>query len=167
MPVWKSSPGNKLQAFFEMDTGRPPAPHEYVRALKMTDEKSIPEKMGIPDYEFRLVFGGTTVDYDIDKEETNRRKHGYSLLSAVHILERLIFPFGNSAPHAMSDAFLEKGKNGKEEVRHMHLSIDDSGKVVFMVTTMRPEEIVRVISFRRASEQEREKFRELTGYVEP
>ncbi len=123
--------------------------------------------MGIPDYEFRLVFGGTTVDYDLDKEESNRKKHEYSLLSAVHLLERLILPFGTTAPHATSDAFLEKLKNGTEEVRHMHLSIDDSGKVVFMVTTMRPDEIVRVISFRRASEQERAKFRELTGYVEP
>jgi len=128
----------------------------------MTVERSILEKMGIPDYGFRLVFGRTTVDYDLDKEDTNRRKHGYSLLSGVHLLERLLFPFGGSTPHAVSDAFDENG-----EVRHMHLSVDDSGKVVLMVTTMRPKETVRVISFRRASEQERLKLRELTGYVEP
>ena len=56
--------------------------------------------------------------------------------------------------------------NGKEEVRHMHLSVDDSGKVVFMATTIQPDETVRVVSSRRASQQEREIFRELTGYVE-
>ncbi len=46
------------------------------------------------------------------------------------------------------------------------MSVDDSGKVVLMVTTMRPAETVRVISFRRASEDERKKFWELTGYTE-
>jgi uncharacterized DUF497 family protein len=46
------------------------------------------------------------------------------------------------------------------------MSIDDNGKVVHMVTTMRPNETVRVISFRRASKEERQKFFELTGYAE-
>lgn len=128
----------------------------------MTEGTNIPRKLGIPDYEFRVVFGGTTLDYDLDKEDANRKKHGYSLLSGVHLLERLVFPIGGSPPHAVSDAFVENG-----EVRHMHLSVDDADKVVIMVTTMRPNETVRVISFRRASEQERLKFRELTGYVEP
>lgn len=49
----------------------------------------------------------------------------------------------------------------------MLMSVDDCGDVALMVTTMRPDETVRVISFRRARENEREKFRELTGYVEP
>jgi len=128
----------------------------------MTEDISIPRKLGIPDYEFRVVFGGTTFDYDLDKEDANRKKHGYSLLSGVHLLERLVFPCGGLPPHSVSDAFVEN-----DEVRHMHLSVDDTGKVVFMVTTMRPKETVRVISFRRASEQERLNFRELTGYVEP
>ncbi len=126
----------------------------------MTEDINVPERLGIPDYEFRVVFGGTTVDYDWDKEEANRKKHGYSLLSGVHLLERLLL-MGDSSPHAVSDGFLENG-----EVRHMHLSVDDDGKVVFMVTTMRPNEVVRVISFRRASEEERARFRESTGYVE-
>ena len=133
----------------------------------MSEDKSIPDKLGIPDYEFRLVFGSTTVDYDLDKEDTNRKKHGYSLLSAVHLLERLLLPSETPVPHAVSDAFLEKGKDGKEEVRHMHISVDDSGKVVFMATTMRHDETVRVMSFRRASEQERVNFKNLTGYIEP
>ena len=62
----------------------------------------------------------------------------------------------------ISDAFKEKG-----EVRHMHMSVDDCGDVVLMVTTMRPDETVRVISFRRASEEERERFRQNTGYAKP
>jgi len=121
----------------------------------------VPQRLGIPTHEFRVVFGGTTVDYDLDKEDINRKKHGYSLQSAVHLLERYVFPFGDAPPHVVSDAFIENG-----EIRHMHMSADDNGKVVYMVTTMRPKETVRVISFRRASEAERQTFRELTGYTE-
>ena len=120
----------------------------------------IPNKLGIPDHEFRLVFGRTQIDYDQEKEESNRRKHGYSLQSAVYLLERIMLPIGGKPPHAISDSFLEKG-----EVRHMHMSVDDDGKVVVMVTTMREDETVRVISFRRAHEDEREWFRKFTGNV--
>jgi len=119
------------------------------------------EKLGVPEYEFRVIFGGTTVDYDPEKENSNRKKHGYSLESAVHLLECIVLPIEANKPHAVSDAFQENG-----ETRHMHMSVDDSGKVVHMVTTMRPNETVRVISFRRASEEERQKFLELTGYAE-
>lgn len=119
------------------------------------------EMLGIPEYEFRVILGGTTVGYDLAKEEINRKKHGYSLVSAVHLLERLILPLGIVQPHAVSDSFKENG-----EIRHMHMSVDDSGKVVHMVSTMRPNETCRVISFRRASEEERYKFTELTGYIE-
>jgi len=44
----------------------------------MTEDINVPERLGIPDYEFRVVFGGTAVDYDWNKEEINRKKHGYS-----------------------------------------------------------------------------------------
>ena len=120
----------------------------------------IPAKLGIPTYEFRVVFGQTKIDYDINKEHINRKKHGYSLESAVHLLERFVLPLGNKPPHAVSDAFIDNG-----EVRHMHIGVGDSGEVVFMVTTMRSDEIVRIISFRRASEAETNTFRQLTGYV--
>jgi uncharacterized DUF497 family protein len=123
---------------------------------------NIPAKLGIPDYEFRLVLGSTKIDYDPDKEGDNRKKHGYSFESAVYLLERLLLPLGNPKPHIVSDAFQENG-----EVRHVHMSVDDSGNVVLMVTTMRPSEIVRVISFRRAHEDERRKFQELTDYIKP
>jgi uncharacterized DUF497 family protein len=121
---------------------------------------SIPMKLGIQDYEFRVVIGRTKIDYDQDKEDANRENHGYSLESAVHLLERFVLPLGNQPPYVVSDAFMEN-----EEIRHMHMSVDDCGDVVLMVTTMRSDETVRVISFRRAHKGERQQFQELTGYA--
>ena len=43
----------------------------------------IPKKLGIKDTDFRGVFGRTKIDYDPDKEDFNRKKHGYSLQSAA------------------------------------------------------------------------------------
>ena len=123
---------------------------------------NVPIVMGIPEHEFRLVFGGTTINFDPNKEGGNRKKHKYSLESAVFLLKNLVSPFGQARPHIITDSFLENG-----EVRHMHLSVDDSSHVVLMVTTMRPNEFVRVISFRRANIDERELFAKHTGYLEP
>lgn len=95
------------------------------------------ETLGIPAHEFRLIFGHSRIDYDRNKEDGNRRKHGYSLASAAHLLERIMFPIGANVPHAISDSFICKG-----EVRHMHMSVDEIGKVVLMVTTMRQDETV-------------------------
>lgn len=120
----------------------------------------IPDMLGIPDWEFRVVFGRTRVDYDLDKEYANREKHGYSLYSAVALLESTILPL-SGPPRMTSDGFMEQ-----DEVRHMHMTVDDCGKVVLMVTTMRQDEIVRVISYRRANEQEREQFFATTGFRE-
>ncbi len=128
-------------------------------ALAFMDD--IAGKMRIPDWEFRVVIGTTKIDYDLDKEYSNREKHGYSLASAVSLLERIVFPFGESLPSMTSDGFMEGG-----EVRHMHMSVDDSYNVVLMVTTMRDDETVRIISFRRASEEEREQFYQNTGFRE-
>lgn len=124
------------------------------------NEEEIINRLGIRSYDFRVVIGGTTVDYDTDKEEYNRKEHKYSLASAVHLLEKVILPT-NSSPFITSDPFTENS-----EIRHMHMGIDDRGYVVLMVTTMRPDETVRVISFRRASEKEREIFYKHTGYNE-
>ena len=130
-------------------------------ALALASMDDIPRKMGIPDWEFRVVIGTTKIDYDLDKEYSNRQKHGYSLESAVSLLERMVFPFGESLPSMTSDGFMEGG-----EVRHMHMSVDDASKVVLIVTTMRADETVRIISFRRASEEEREQFYQNTGFRE-
>lgn len=120
------------------------------------------ERLGVADHGFRLVFGRTKIDYDPQKEAANRAKHGYSLESAVDLLQRILFPVDGRSPAMLSDPFEENG-----EVRHMHVGVADDGKVVFMVTTMRPDETVRVVSFRRANESERELFRSHTGYSEP
>lgn len=120
----------------------------------------IPKRLGIPNWEFRVVIGRTRVDYDIDKEYANREKHGYSLESAVALLESVLLPLGGP-PHMTSDGFVEAG-----EVRHMHMTVDDCGKVVIMVTTMRENEIVRVISYRRASDRGRDEFFAVTGFRE-
>ena len=120
----------------------------------------IPENMGLPNWEFRVVVGRTRIDYDTGKEHANREKHGYSLESAVTLLESTLLPFG-APPFMTSEGFMEAG-----EVRHMHMAVDDCGKVVLMVTTMRQDETVRVISFRRASAQEREQFHSITGFRE-
>jgi uncharacterized DUF497 family protein len=116
--------------------------------------------LGVPEWECRAVFGTTRLDYDPDKEETNRRKQHYSLESAVQQVERILF-FRRPRP-IVSPGFMEHG-----EVRHMHLGVDDDGKVVMFVTTMRPNETIRVISFRRAHPEERAAYHAYTGYSEP
>jgi len=111
----------------------------------------IPEEIGIPEWEFRLVFAKTKVTFDENKELENRKKHKYSLMSAFHYFEALMLPIKHE-PFMTSDSFVENG-----EVRHMHMGLHE-GSVVVFVTTMREEEVVRVISFRRASNSESEEF---------
>ena len=124
----------------------------------MNDKMDIPKRLGIKETDFRLVIGRTGIDYDVNKEEINCKKHGYSLESAVYMLQRWLLPLGGPPP-------ISKGPievNG--EIRHLHIGIDDENNIVFIVTTMRPDETVRVISFRKASDEEREIYHRMTGY---
>jgi uncharacterized DUF497 family protein len=124
----------------------------------MKDEMDISKLLGIKETDFRLVIGTSRIDYDVEKEEINRKKHGYSLESAVYMLKQWLLPLGGPPP-------ISKGPievNG--EIRHLHMGIDNENNVVFIVTTMRPNETVRVISFRRASEEESEIYYQITGY---
>lgn len=114
----------------------------------------------IPAHEFRLILGRTRIEYDENKELSNRKKHGYSLESAVHYFEQLLLPI-EAKPFMTSDSFIENG-----EVRHMHMGLDDGGHVVLFVTTMRDDETVRILSFRRATETERETFFRNTGVAD-
>lgn len=109
--------------------------------------------------DFRLVIGSTQVDYDRDKEVHNRTKHGYSLESAVHLFTRLLLPIPQPQ-------FITRDASTVEERRHEHMTVDDQGKIVFLVTTMRAGETVRVISLRRAGLDERNIFIALTGFKE-
>ena len=104
-----------------------------------------------------MIIGATSVDYDESKEEQNRQKHGYSLSRALYLFERLVFPV-NPPLYMMRDV------STPHELRHEHLIVDDDGRVLQIVTTMRDSEVVRVISLRPASRQERKQFRALTGY---
>lgn len=115
-------------------------------------------KLGINETDFRLVFGSSQIDYDHTKEEKNRKKHGYSLESAVYLLERWLLPVP-SHPFITSDPITING-----ELRHQHMGVDDENNIVFIVSTMRANETVRVISFRCASEKERNVFITHTGY---
>ena len=114
----------------------------------------------IPVHEFRLILGRTRIEYDVNKELSNRKKHGYSLESAVHYFEQQLLPI-DTKPFITSDSFFENG-----EVRQMHMSLNDGGHVVLFVTTMREDETVRIISFRRATETERETFFRHTGIAD-
>ena len=108
--------------------------------------------------DFRLVFGRSEIEYDRAKEEANRTKHGYSLAGAAHLLGRLILLIGSL--HFAKRVVVVSG-----EVRHEMMTVDD-GRVVFIVATMRPGDKIRVISFRRASADERAVFAEITGFRE-
>lgn len=120
--------------------------------------KDIQKRLGINETQFRLVIGMSKIDYDKNKETTNRKKHGYSLESGVHLLERLLLPIP-------SPPFIYKRVTNEREVRYQWMGVDDEGFVVFMVITMRPDETVRIISFRRASNEERQFFCKKTGYI--
>ena len=109
--------------------------------------------------DFRLVIGSTQVDYDRNKEDANRKKHGYSLESAVHFFTRLLLPIPQPP-------FITRDASTAEERRHEHMTVDDQGKVVFLVTTMRADETIRVISLRRTHPDERHVFMALTGFKE-
>jgi uncharacterized DUF497 family protein len=109
--------------------------------------------------DFRLVIGMTQVDYDRNKENVNRAKHGYSLESAVHFFTRILLPISQPP-------FISRDASTVGERRHEHMTVDDQGKVIFLVTTMRAGETVRIISLRRAHPDERNVFVALTGFNE-
>ena len=121
---------------------------------------NVNQKPHIPTEEFRVVFGSTEIEFDVNKDAINRIKHGYSLESAAYLLERILLPSLAPRPHFVTDGFMENG-----EIRRMHLTLDDSSHVVLMVTTMPTKDIVRVASFRRAHEKERMLFSTLSAQL--
>ena len=65
-------------------------------------------QVSVPEWEFRVVFGRTKIDFDPDKELENRKNHNYSLESGVQQLERMVFPIG--APHRVLPAMVTSRK---------------------------------------------------------
>lgn len=116
------------------------------------------DKLGIKETDFRLIIGSSKIDYDLNKEDKNRKKHGYSLESAVYLLEKWLLPIP-STPFITSAPINVNG-----EIRHQHMGLDDENKIVFIVSTMRENETIRVISFRKASNEEENTFTMHTGY---
>ena len=110
-------------------------------------EEEILKKLEIEAADFRLVFGHSKIDYDEPKEVINRKNHKYSLESAVWLLKKWLSPI-------KSQPFITRKVEKNDEIRHEHVGVDDEGSIVFIVTTMRSDEMVRVISFRRASKKE-------------
>lgn len=99
--------------------------------------------------DFRIVIGSSTIDYDQNKNNINRTNHSYSLESAAYLLQRMALPIP-SPLLITTDPFERNG-----EIRHNHMTKDENDNIVFFVTTMRPNETVRIISFRQASKEER------------
>ena len=62
-----------------------------------------PAKLGIKTEDFRLIPGSTRIDYDQNKEMTNRKKHGYSLQSAVDLLQKVLL--FNTDPFVTTNSF--------------------------------------------------------------
>jgi len=101
--------------------------------------------------DFRIIPGTTKIDYDPNKEDSNRVEHKYSLTCAVDILTDAV-TFQH--PFITIDRVMEEG-----EIRHVHLAEYES-RIVLFVTTMREEETIRVISMRDASPKEREIYKQ-------
>ena len=82
-------------------------------------------------------------EWDIQKAETNRRKHGVDLVDAVSVLED---------PSALT---LEDEREAEE--RFVTMGMDSLGRVLVVVYTWRGE-CVRLISARRATRSERRQY---------
>ena len=133
-----------------------------IRITNMSNVSNL-EKLGVNEHDFRLIIGSSKIEYDENKEQSNIKEHGYSLEDAIPIFERLLLPFGHGEFRVITtrDTF-----NEYDEIRHNHIGVHRDGKLVFIVTTMRKDESVRIISLRRAHKKERKEYRGLTGYSE-
>jgi uncharacterized DUF497 family protein len=109
-------------------------------------------------HDFRIIFGTTEAVCDENKEVVNRIKHKYSLASAEFFLERRSLPVPQP-PYAVREVAPING-----EIRHEHMTVDTEGNIIFFVTTMRKNEKVRVVSLRKASNDEIKVFEHHTGF---
>lgn len=82
-------------------------------------------------------------EWDRQKAETNRRKHGVDFADAVSVLE--------------DPSALTLDDEGKDEERFVTIGMDSLGRVLVVVYTWRGER-VRIISARRAIRSERREY---------
>jgi uncharacterized DUF497 family protein len=84
-------------------------------------------------------------EWDPNKAETNRKKHGIDFADAVIVLED---------PQAITRDDPDHG-----ESRHITIGMDASGRILVVVYTWR-EDVIRIISARKATNYERKKYEE-------
>jgi len=84
--------------------------------------------------------------WDEAKRRTNLRKHGVDFADAVGVLED---------PMALT---VDDDADG--EARHVTLGCDFSGRILYVVWTLRDYDTIRLISARKASPGEARQYRE-------
>ena len=84
-------------------------------------------------------------EWDPEKDAVNRRKHGLDLAAGVDALEDPNFYFW----------FDERFDYGEERIITLGLSL---GQVLHVVSTEREEDLTRIISVRRAEDDEIEQY---------
>ncbi len=82
-------------------------------------------------------------EWDPNKAETNREKHGIDFADAAIVLED---------PRAITD-----DDPDQEETRHITIGMDASGRILVVVYTWR-EDVIRIISARKATNYERKQY---------
>jgi uncharacterized DUF497 family protein len=85
-------------------------------------------------------------DWDEEKNEINKKKHGIDFEDAIHVF--------NDPYHA------EIYDNVHSTDEERWIIIGDIGLIVLIVVTYREEDIIRIISAREASSMERRKYYE-------
>lgn len=100
--------------------------------------------------QIRFVLGTTAIDYDPNKEEQNKSKHGYSLSCAQDVIEQLLL--------LQKPALHRSYMRGDEE--RFDMMTEYQNRIVHITATMRKGDVVRVISMRDASEKERKEYEE-------
>ena len=96
--------------------------------------------------EIRFVVGRTSVDFDPDKDDINRKKHGYALDCAIDIIENALFFYRG---------MLYRGPYERNGEQRFDMMTEYQGRVVHVSATMWDGDVVRVISMRDARRDER------------
>jgi uncharacterized DUF497 family protein len=109
------------------------------------------ERLDLNDYDFRIIFGRSGIEYDPNKSKRNIQIHGYSLEEAVQLFtSALLF----QTQLVSTDPYIRNG-----EIRQSHMAVYRN-RIIHISTTMRPGESIRIISMRPASKKERKIFEE-------